>query len=220
MKINNDDERNFYEIETANNYWSVRELQRQYNSSLYERLALSKDKRTVKLLSKKGQIITKPIDMIKEPYVLEFLELKEETVYTESQLETAIIDRLENFLLELGKGFLFQSRQERINLNGKNFYIDLVFYNRLLKCFVLIDLKIGELTHEDIGQMQMYVNYYDREVKAKDENKTVGLILCKQTNRAVVEYTLPEDNDQIFTREYKLYLPSKKELVKLLMESK
>lgn len=158
--------------------------------------------------------------MIKEPYVLEFLELKEETVYTESQLETAIIDRLENFLLELGKGFLFQSRQERINLNGKNFYIDLVFYNRLLKCFVLIDLKIGELTHEDIGQMQMYVNYYDREVKAKDENKTVGLILCKQTNRAVVEYTLPEDNDQIFTREYKLYLPSKKELVKLLMESK
>lgn len=176
LRIENEDERNFYEIETANNNWSVRELQRQYNSSLYERLSLSKNKKTVKALSKKGQIISRPIDMLKEPYVLEFLDLKEETVYSESQLETAIIDRLEKFLLELGKGFLFKSRQERITLNGKNFYIDLVFYNRLLKCFVLIDLKIGELTHQDIGQMQMYVNFYDREVKNKNENKTVGIV--------------------------------------------
>ncbi|PJA98816.1 MAG: hypothetical protein CO128_05430 [Ignavibacteriales bacterium CG_4_9_14_3_um_filter_30_11] len=216
LRIENEDERNFYEIETANNNWSVRELQRQYNSSLYERLSLSKNKKTVKALSKKGQIISRPIDMLKEPYVLEFLDLKEETVYSESQLETAIIDRLEKFLLELGKGFLFKSRQERITLNGKNFYIDLVFYNRLLKCFVLIDLKIGELTHQDIGQMQMYVNFYDREVKNKNENKTVGIVLCKETNKAVIEYTLPKDNKHIFAREYKLILPSKKQLQKIL----
>ncbi|MHB1687907.1 MAG: PDDEXK nuclease domain-containing protein [Ignavibacteriaceae bacterium] len=216
MKINNEDERNFYEIESAQNNWSIRELQRQYNSSLYERLALSKNKKTVKELSKKGQLIDKPIDMLKEPYVLEFLDLKEEAVYTESELETAIINRLESFLLELGKGFLFQSRQQRISFNGKNFYIDLIFYNRLLKCFVLIDLKIGELTHQNIGQMQMYVNYYDRKIKNKYENKTVGIILCKQTNKAVIEYTLPESNNHIFAREYKLYLPSKKQLQKLL----
>ncbi|KAF0152039.1 MAG: hypothetical protein FD143_1407 [Ignavibacteria bacterium] len=216
LRIENEEERNFYEIETANNNWSVRELQRQYNTSLYERLALSKNKKAVRELSKKGQIISKPIDMLKEPVVLEFLGMKEETEYTESQLETAIINKLENFLLELGKGFLFQSRQQRISFNGDNFYVDLVFYNRLLKCFVLIDLKIGELKHQDIGQMQMYVNFYDREIKNKGENKTVGIVLCKQTNKAVIEYTLPKDNKQIFAREYKLYLPSKKQLQKLL----
>jgi len=218
MRIENEEERNFYEIESANNNWSVRELQRQYNSSLYERIALSKDKKKVKELSSKGQIITQPIDMLKEPYVLEFLGLKEESVYTETELETALINKLEHFLLELGKGFLFQSRQQRITFNGENFYIDLVFYNRILKCFVLIDLKIGELKHQDIGQMQMYVNFYDREIKAEEENKTVGIVLCKQTNKAVVEYTLPEDNNQIFAREYKLYLPSKKQLQDLLLE--
>lgn len=216
LRIENEEERNFYEIETTNNNWSVRELQRQYNSSLYERLALSKNKKAVKELSKKGQLITKPIDMLKEPVVLEFLGMKEETEYTESQLETAIINKLENFLLELGKGFLFQSRQQRISFNGEHFYVDLVFYNRLLKCFVLIDLKIGELKHQDIGQMQMYVNFYDREIKQKNENKTVGIVLCKQTNKAVIEYTLPKDNRHIFAREYKLYLPSKKQLQKLL----
>lgn len=216
LRIENEEERNFYEIETANNYWSVRELQRQYNSSLYERLTLSKNKKAVKELSKKGQLITKPIDMLKEPVVLEFLGMKEEAEYTESQLETAIINKLENFLLELGKGFLFQSRQQRISFNGDNFYVDLVFYNRLLKCFVLIDLKIGELKHQDIGQMQMYVNFYDREIKQKSENKTVGIVLCKQTNKAVIEYTLPKDNKHIFAREYKPYLPSKKQLQKLL----
>ena len=218
MRIENEDERNFYEIETANNSWSVRELKRQYDSSLYERIALSKDKKKVKELSNKGQIITQPIDMLKEPYVLEFLGLKEESAYTETELETALINKLEHFLLELGKGFLFQSRQQRISFNGENFYIDLVFYNRILKCFVLIDLKIGELKHQDIGQMQMYVNFYDREIKEKDENNTVGIVICKQTNKAVVEYTLPKDNKQIFAREYKLYLPSKKQLQNLLLE--
>lgn len=218
MRINNEEERSFYEIESADNNWSIRELQRQYNSSLYERLALSKNKKAVIELSKNGQIITKPIDMLKEPVVLEFLEIEKKSEYTESQLETAIINKLEKFLLEMGKGFLFQSRQQRISFNGKNFHIDLVFYNRLLKCFVLIDLKIGELTHQNIGQMQMYVNFYDREVKDKDENKTVGIVLCKQANKAVVEFTLPEDNDQIFAREYMLYLPSKKQLQKLLLE--
>jgi len=218
MRIENEEERNFYEIETVNNNWSVRELQRQYNSSLYERIALSKDKKKVKELSSKGQIISQPIDMLKEPYVLEFLGLKEESAYTETELETALINKLEHFLLELGKGFLFQSRQQRISFDGENFYIDLVFYNRILKCFVLIDLKIGELKHQDIGQMQMYVNFYDREIKEKDENKTVGIVLCKQTNKAVVEYTLPENNNQIFAREYKLYLPSKKQLKDLLLE--
>lgn len=217
IKIENPDERNFYEIETINNNWSVRELARQYNTSLYERIALSKNKNSIKELSAKGQIISKPIDMLKEPYILEFLGLKEETIYTETELESAIINKLENFLLELGKGFLFQSRQQRISFDGKNFYIDLVFYNRILKCFVLIDLKIGELTHQDIGQMQMYVNFYDREIKTKEENKTVGLVLCKQTNKAVVEYTLPESNNQIFAREYKIYLPSKKQLQNLLL---
>lgn len=218
LKIENKEERSFYEIETANNNWSVREFQRQYNSSLYERIALSKDKKKVKELSSKGQIITEPIDMLKEPYVLEFLGLREESIYTETELETALINKLEHFLLELGKGFLFQSRQQRITFNGENFYIDLVFYNRILKCFVLIDLKIGELKHQDIGQMQMYVNFYDREIKADEENKTVGIVMCKQTNKAVVEYTLPENNNQIFAREYKLYLPSKKQLQDLLLE--
>ena len=218
MRIENEAERNFYEIEAANNNWSVRELQRQYNSSLYERIALSKDKKKVKELSSKGQLIVEPIDMLKDPYVLEFLGLKKEYAYTETELETALINKLEHFLLELGKGFLFQSRQQRIFFDGENFYIDLVFYNRILKCFVLIDLKIGELKHQDIGQMQMYVNFYDREMREKDENNTVGIVLCKQTNKAVVEYTLPEDNKQIFAREYKLYLPSKKQLQNLLLE--
>jgi len=218
LKIENEDERNFYEIEAANSNWSVRELQRQYNSSLYERIALSKDKKKVKELSSKGHTITQPIDMLKEPYILEFLGLKEEAVYTETELETALINKLEYFLLELGKGFLFQSRQQRISFDGKNFYIDLVFYNRILKCFVLIDLKIGELSHMDLGQMQMYVNFYDREIKQKGEEKTVGLVLCKQANKAIVEYTLPEKNKQIFAREYKLYLPSKKQLQDLLLE--
>ena len=183
-----------------------------YNSSLYERLALSRNKKKVKQLSKKGQLLQYPHDLIKQPYILEFLGLKEETAYSESELETAIINRIEHFLPELGKGFLFEARQKRISFEGEDFSVDLVFYNRLLRCYVLFDLKIGKLTHKDIGQMQMYVNYFDREIKLKNENNTIGIILCKQSNKAVVEFTLPEKQKQIFAREYKLYLPGKEEL--------
>ena len=216
MRVENEDERKFYEIEATNQNWSVRELERHFNSSLYERLSLSRDKRKVRELSKKGQIIARPQDAIKEPYVLEFLGLKEEAVYTESDLETAIINKIEHFLLELGKGFLFSGRQVRFSFNEEHFYVDLVFYNRLLKCFVLIDLKIGKLKHQDIGQMQMYVNYYDRYVKAEDENRTIGIILCKDKKKALVEITLPKNNEQIFAQKYQLYLPSKEELKKQL----
>lgn len=209
-------ERDFYELESLKNNWSIRELRRQYNSSLFERVALSKEKDEVKRLMKEGQTYEKPADLIKQPYILEFLGLKEEPSYSESQLEQAIIDKIELFLLELGKGFLFESRQKRISFDGDDFYIDLVFYNRMLRCYVLIDLKIGKLTHGDIGQMQMYVNYFDRMVKLPDENPTVGIILCKQNNKTVVEFTLPEDQNQIFSSEYKLYLPDKEELKKQL----
>ena len=214
MKIEQVEERKFYEIEAVSNSWSVRELQRQYNSSLYERLALSKDKQHFKKLSTTGQSMESPVDALKTPFVLEFLDLKESASYSENDLERAIIDKLEHFMMELGKGFLFEGRQRRISLDGDHFFVDLVFYNRLLRCFVLIDLKIGKLTHQDLGQMQMYVNYYDRKVKLPEEKNTIGIVLCKQENKAVVEFTLPVDNEQIFAKEYKLYLPSKEELKK------
>lgn len=212
MRIENQEERMFYEIEAANQNWSLRELERQFNSALYERLALSRDKGKVKDLSRKGHIIEAAADVIKEPYVLEFLGLKEESAFSESDLETAIINRIEHFMLELGKGFLFAGRQVRFTFDEEHYFVDLVFYNRLLRCFVLIDLKIGKLKHQDLGQMQMYVNYYDRFVKAPDENRTIGIILCKDRNKALVEITLPENNDQIFAGKYQLYLPSKEEL--------
>lgn len=214
LKIKNEDERNFYEIEAAQNNWSVREMQRQYNAALFERLALSKDKKGIKQLAEKGQIIERPADALKSHYVLEFLELKEDSRYSENDLETAIIDKLEHFMLELGKGFLFEGRQRRFTFEGDSFFVDLVFYNRLLHCFVLFDLKIGKLTHQDIGQMQMYVNYYDRKIKLPEERPTIGIILCKEENRTVVEFTLPENNEQIFAKEYKAVLPSKAELKK------
>lgn len=217
LKIKDDQERKFYELETALNNWSVRELQRQINTSYYERLALSRDKDGVKKLAEEGQIVERSTDILKSPVILEFLDLNEDHRYSENDLETAIINKLEHFMLELGKGFLFEGRQRRISLEGDHFYIDLSFYNRLLKCFVLIDLKIGKLTHQDIGQMQMYVNYYDRKIKQSDEKPTIGIILCKEDNKAVVEFTLPLDNEQIFSREYKLYLPSKDELKKQLL---
>jgi predicted nuclease of restriction endonuclease-like (RecB) superfamily len=194
----------------------VRELQRQYNSALFERLALSKDKNGVKQLAEKGQIIEKPADALKSHYVLEFLGLKEESKYSENDFETAIIDKLEHFMLELGKGFLFEGRQRRFTFEGDSFFVDLVFYNRLLRCFVLFDLKIGKLTHQDIGQMQMYVNYYDRKIKTKDEKPTIGIILCKEENRTVIEFTLPQGSNQIFAKEYKAVLPSKEALKKQL----
>lgn len=170
MRIESDEERKFYEIECQKQNWSVRQLQRQYNSSLYERLALSRDKDAVMRLAQEEQTVTKPEDIIKNPLTLEFLGLKPETVYSESKLETAIIDKLQQFMLELGKGFLFEARQKRFTFDEDNYYIDLVLYNRLLQCFVLIDLKVGKLTHQDLGQMQMYVNYYNRHVKADFEN--------------------------------------------------
>lgn len=216
MRISNIEERHFYEIESYVNKWSVRELNRQYDSSLYERLALSMDKEKVKQLSQIGHVIEKPIDAIKSPLVLNFLELKEENNYTEKELETKIINKLQDFLLELGKGFTFVKRQMRLSFDEQNYYADLVFYHRFLRCFVVIDLKIGQLKHQDIGQMQMYINYFDRFVKTPDENKTIGILLCKDKNASVVELTLPEDDEQIFASEYEINLPSKEQLKNLL----
>lgn len=218
IRIEDQNERNFYEIEAIQNAWTLKELQRQFDSALYQRLALSRDKDQIKELSKKGQIITKPSDALKDPYILEFIGLPEQKNYSESDLEQELIDKLEHFLLELGKGFTFVARQKRISFDEKHFRIDLVFYNRLLKCFVLIDLKIGELKHQDIGQIQMYVNYYDRFVKLDEENKTIGIILCQDKNDTLVEITLPEDNEQIFASKYKTILPSKDELKKLITD--
>ncbi len=216
MRINNLEERNFYEIESTNNNWSLRELRRQFDSSLYERLALSRDKKAIKELSEKGQIIEKAKDSLKDPYILEFVGLPEDEKYSESELEQKIIDKLEHFLLELGKGFTFVGRQVRFTFDEEHFRVDLVFYNRLLQCFVLIDLKIGKLTHQDLGQMQMYVNYYDRFVKLDIENRTIGIILCKDKKDTLVEITLPENNEQIFASKYQTVLPSKKELKQLI----
>lgn len=218
MRISNVDERHFYEIEAARNDWSITELNRQFDSALYERLALSKNREEVYRLAKEGQIVEKPQDIVKDPYILEFLGLDELPQYSESEMETKIIDQLQKFLLELGRGFAFVGRQVRFTFDEEHFMVDLVFYNRLLRCFVLFDLKIGKLKHQDIGQMQMYVNYYDRKVKLSDENETVGIILCKDKNQAVVEMTLPENNSQIFASKYETVLPSKSELQKLLNE--
>lgn len=217
MGISDHSERNFYEIESLSGNWSLRELKRQNNSGLYERLALSRDKEKVKELSAKGQLLEKPEDMLKNPYVLEFLGLDEKSTYSENDLETAIISKIEHFLLELGKGFLFEARQKRFTFDEEHFFVDLVFYNRLLRCYVLIDLKIGKLVHQDLGQMQMYVNYFDRYVKLEDENPTVGILLCKQKSDALVELTLPEKSN-IYASQYQLYLPSKEVLRQKLIE--
>lgn len=219
MRIENPNERSFYEIECDANNWSLKELQRQFDSALYERLALSRDKEGVKQLAEKGQIIEKPTDLLKDPYVLEFLDLPEQHRFSESDFEKALIEKLEHFLLELGKGFTFVGRQVRITIDEKHYKVDLVFFNRLLKCFVVIDLKIGELTHQDIGQMQMYVNYHDRFVRLPDENKTIGIILCKDKNKTLVEITLPENNNQIFASRYRTILPDKQTFIKFLKQS-
>lgn len=216
MRIDDENERNFYEIESVKSHWSLRELKRQFNSALYARLALSRDKKQITELSRQGLVLEKPKDAIKDPYILEFIGLPEQNTYSESELEQELIDKLEYFLLELGTGFTFVARQKRITIDEKHFKIDLVFFNRILKCFVLIDLKIGELQHKDIGQMQMYVNYYDRKIKLKEENNTIGLILCHDKSQAVVEYTLPENNEQIFASKYQTILPSKEKLKQLL----
>lgn len=217
LTIKDADERSFYEIEATNEGWSVPELKRQVASSLYERLALSRDKAGIKRLAQEGQIIARPEDILKEPLVLEFLGMDEKAEYSESDLETAIINQIERFLLELGKGFLFEARQKRFTFDEDHFFVDLVFYNRLLRCYVLIDLKLDKLTHQDLGQMQMYVNHFDREVKLPEENPTIGIVLCKRKKEAIVELTLPKDAN-IHAKEYKLYLPSKEELKRKLLE--
>jgi len=217
LSVKDPDERSFYEIEATNAGWSVPELKRQKASCLYERLALSRDKEGIRKLAREGQVIVKPEDLLKEPLVLEFLGLDDKASYSENDMEQAIIDRLEHFLLELGKGFLFEARQKRFTFDEDHYFVDLVFYNRLLRCYVIIDLKLDKLTHQDLGQMQMYVNYYDREVKLPDENPTIGLLLCKSAKKTVVELTLPKDTN-IQAREYQLYLPSKEVLKQKLDE--
>lgn len=217
VSVKDSAERSFYEIEATNEGWSLSELKRQKTSCLYERLALSRDKAGIKRLAREGQIVTKPEDLFKEPLVLEFLGLEDRARYSESDLESALITHLEKFLLELGKGFLFEARQKRFTFDGDHYFLDLVFYNRLLRCYVVIDLKLDKLTHQDLGQMQMYVNHYDRHVKLPEENPTVGLLLCKEKKDAVVKLTLPKDAN-IHAKEYQLYLPSKELLKAKLLE--
>ncbi|MBR8785652.1 putative nuclease YhcG [Porphyromonas levii] len=208
MRVENPDARKFNEIESSQQQWSKRQLSRQIGSSLYERLALSRDKEGVMRLAQKGQVVEKPFDIIKDPITLEFLGLKPDTLYSESKFENAIIGRMQQFLLELGKGFLFEARQKRFTFEERHFYVDLVFYNRLLQCYVLIDLKTGNLSHQDLGQMQMYVNYYDRYVRQDFENPTIGILLCENKSDALVELTLPQ-NANIYASVYQLYLPDK-----------
>ena len=211
MRIKDDGARSFYEVECAKQNWGVRWLQRQVGSSLYERIALSSDRDKVVRMAKEGEIIEKPADIIKNPVTLEFLGLKPDASYSETKLENAIIDKMQTFLLEMGKGFLFEARQKRFTFDEDNFYVDLVFYNRLLQCYVLIDLKVDKLTHQDLGQMQMYVNYYDRYKKQDFEKPTVGILLCKDKNDSLVELTLPKDSN-VYAAQYELYLPDKQEL--------
>lgn len=217
LTVKDADERSFYEIEATRGGWSLPELSRQKASCLFERLALSRDKVGVKQLADKGQIVSRPEDVLKQPYVLEFLGLDEKAGYSETDLESALITHLEHFLLELGKGFLFEARQKRFTFDEDHFFLDLVFYNRLLRCYIVIDLKLDKLTHQDLGQMQMYVNYFDRHVKLPDENPTIGLLLCREKKDAVVQLTLPADAN-IHAREYQLYLPSKELLKQKLLE--
>ena len=220
IKIEENKKKDFYVNECINSRWSVRELQRQIASLLYERICLSSNKEKVLELSEKGQELKCGKDLVKDPFVLEFLDIKENTEYLESDLEKNILKHLKEFMLELGNGFMFVGSQVRITLEEDHFYPDLVFYNRLLKCFVIIDLKIGKVTHQDIGQMQMYVNYYDREIKKDDEKPTVGILLSTSKNKTVVKYTLPEDNKSIFSSSYKLHLPTEQDLINAVEEEK
>jgi predicted nuclease of restriction endonuclease-like (RecB) superfamily len=217
MRIDNKDERDFYEMQAIKEGWGKRELKRQYGSSLYERLLIGKDKNDIMKMSRKGQIIEKPADLVKDPYVLEFLGLTEQSDFSETELESHLINHLQEFLLELGTGFTFVARQKRFMFEEEHFRVDLVFYNRLLQCFVLFDLKTEKLKHQDLAQMQMYVNYYDRYEKQDFENPTVGILLCPDKNDAMVELTLPKDSN-IYASKYQLYLPDKKLLQDKLKE--
>lgn len=212
LRVANPDARAFYEAEAVNARWSTRELERQIHSLLFDRLALSRDREGVLALARSGHEVQVPADLVKDPFVLEFTGLRQDERFRESDLERALIARLQQFLLELGKGFAFMARQQRITLDGQHFFIDLVFYNRLTRSFVLVDLKVGALTHQDLGQMQMYVNYYQRELTAADENPPIGIVLCTDKSEAVVRYTLPEGNTQVFASRYTLYLPTEAEL--------
>jgi len=220
LRVEDPTARAFYEIEAAQEGWSTRELERQVGSLLFERLAASKNKDAIAALGKKGQVVATPRDVIKDPMVLEFLGLTERTEWLERDLETAIIDHLQEFLLELGKGFCFVARQKRISLDGDHFYVDLVFYNRLLKAFVLVDLKMGKLTHQDLGQMQMYIHWFDRFQKGEEEAPTIGIVLCSDKNDAMVRITLPEDDEQLIAARYQFYLPTEDELRRELMDER
>lgn len=212
MRIEKEAARQFYLAECEKSNWSTRQLERQINSFYYERLLSSQDKDGVRNEIQKLEAGSTPQDIIRDPYVLEFLGLKETPNLYEKDLENGLIEHLQKFLLELGRGFSFVARQKRITFDGEHYYLDLVFYNYILKCFVIIDLKIGKLTHQDIGQMQMYVNYYTRELMNEGDNVPIGLVLCADKSDSVVKYTLPEDNNQIFASKYKLYMPTEEEL--------
>lgn len=212
MRVENESARQFYIEESVKSSWSVRQLERQINTFSYQRLLASHGNYDVVEDTTKREPAKAPEDIIRDPYVLEFLGLEQSASFYESDLEQALIDHLQKFLLELGRGFSFVDRQKHINFDGRHFYIDLVFYNYILKCFVLIDLKTGDLTHQDIGQMQMYVNYYTRELMNEGDNPPIGIVLCSDKSNAVVNYTLPEGNTQIFASKYMLYIPSEEEL--------
>lgn len=216
IRIEDDVKREFYIAESTKNLWSKRDLERQINSSLYERLLLSSDKKSVLEVAKNERLPLSPSEIIKDPMVLEFLGLEKKSAYYEKDLEGAIISHLQEFILELGNGFSFVSRQKRLHIDGDDFFVDLVFYNRLLQCFVIFEIKTHKLTHQDIGQLQMYVNYFDRVEKQDFENPTIGVLLCADKNDTVVKYTLPQNNQTILASKYQLYLPSEEELVKEL----
>lgn len=214
IRIEDEDKRTYYIEEACNNNWSFRQLERQINSQLYERLLMSNDKEKVLAVAKKEAKPEHPKEIIKDPMVLEFLGLKPQSAYYEKDLESALITNMQSFLLELGNGFSFVARQKRIQIEDDDFFVDLVFYNRLLRCFVIIEIKTHKLTHQDLGQLQMYVNYYDRTEKQEEENPTIGILLCTDKNNTMVEYALPENNTQILASKYQLYLPKKEDLTK------
>jgi predicted nuclease of restriction endonuclease-like (RecB) superfamily len=213
IRLDNQDKREFYIAETVKNNWTVRQLERQINSSLFERLLLSNDKESVLAVAKNERLPSDAKEIVKDPMYLEFMGLKREASYYEKDLEQAIITHLQDFLLEIGNGFSFVARQKRIHIEGDEFFVDLVFYNRLLQCFVIIEIKTTKLTHQDIGQLQMYVNYYDRIEKLPTENSTIGILLCADKNDAVVKFTLPENSKNIIASQYKLYLPTEQQLL-------
>ncbi|KAB8033590.1 PDDEXK nuclease domain-containing protein [Fluviispira multicolorata] len=220
LRIEDKEKRSFYEVECLKSRWSTRELERQLNSMLYERLALSRDKAGIMEMAQQGAEPFKASDIVKDPFVLEFLGLKENERYLEKDLENALIQQLQNFLLELGRGFSFIARQKRLTIDGDHFYVDLVFYHYILKCFVLIDLKIGKLMHQDLGQMQMYVNFYEKELTLESDNPPIGIVLCSDKNDAVVKYTLSDSNKKIFASKYKLQLPTEEELKQEIIREK